>query len=426
MTNAISLSFVLSALALALGVAFMFIWPLLKAEKRQNASLLQLNISVFKERLQELEQDYAQAKIDQDTFDALKTELERQLLSLAQEHQHNEQLPQHKLSKGVIWALFLSVLVLVGIAYRGLAYQPKLWHWWQVKTQTEPLIDDLFANKQIAPERLAQQNLPDFARVLQKKLQSNPNNIDGWYMLGMAYLQGELADSALTAFANANRLDPARDDIALSYAQTLIFTQQGRLNPKSRELLMQVLNKHPEHEGALLLMGMGAFRSGDYAGALAFLPRLKQVHLARTGDDKAKAIEEIDKAIAIAQKGGLDPTAPKTGIQVTVKLSKELQSKLSANDVLFVFAKALNGPPMPLAVVKQPVGRFPMTVELNDQQSMMPELKLSKFESVIVGARISKTGTPQGESGDLEAIAVPMTQQEKHQTVELLINQVRP
>jgi len=426
MTNAISLSFVLSALALALGVAFMFIWPLLKAEKRQNASLLQLNISVFKERLQELEQDYAQAKIDQDTFDALKTELERQLLSLAQEHQHNEQQPQHKLSKGVIWALFLSVLVLVGIAYRGLAYQPKLWHWWQVKTQTEPLIDDLFANKQIAPERLAQQNLPDFARVLQKKLQSNPNNIDGWYMLGMAYLQGELADSALTAFANANRLDPARDDIALSYAQTLIFTQQGRLNPKSRELLMQVLNKHPEHEGALLLMGMGAFRSGDYAGALAFLPRLKQVHLARTGESKAKAIEEIDKAIAIAQKGGQDPTAPKTGIQVTVKLSKELQGKLSANDVLFVFAKALNGPPMPLAVVKQPVGRFPIVVELNDQQSMMPELKLSKFASVIVGARISKTGTPQGESGDLEAIAVPMTQQEKHQTVELLINQVRP
>jgi cytochrome c-type biogenesis protein CcmH len=156
------------------------------------------------------------------------------------------------------------------------------------------------------------------------------------------------------------------------------------------------------------------------------LPHLKQVHLARTGESKAKAIEEIDKAIAIAQHGGQDVTLPKTGIQVTVKLSKELQRKLSANDVLFVFAKALNGPPMPLAVVKQAVGRFPIVVELNDQQSMMPELKLSKFASVIVGARISKTGTPQGESGDLEAIAVPLTQQDKNQTVELLINQVRP
>jgi cytochrome c-type biogenesis protein CcmH len=425
MTNAISVSFILSALVLSLGVALLFIWPLLKAEKRQNTSLLQLNINVFKERLQELEQDYTQAKIDQETFDALKTELERQLLSLAQEHQHSAQQVQHKLSKGVIWALFLTVLILGAIGYRGLAFQPKLWHWWQVQTQTEPLIDDLFANKQIAPERLAQQNLPDFARVLQKKLQSNPNNIEGWYMLGMAYLQGELADSAITAFANANRLDPARDDIALSYAQTLIFSQQGHLNPKSRELLMQVLNKHPDHEGALLLMGMGAFRSGDYAGALAFLPRLKQVHLARTGGSQAKAIEEIDKAIAIAQQGGQDTAASKAGIQVTVKLSKELQRKLSANDVLFVFAKALNGPPMPLAVVKQPVGRFPIVIELNDQQSMMPELKLSKFASVIVGARISKTGTPQGESGDLEAVAVPVTQNNKLQRVDLFINQVR-
>jgi hypothetical protein len=66
---------------------------------------------------------------------------------------------------------------LAAIGYRGLAYQPELWHWWQVQTQTEPLIDDLFANKQIAPERLAQQNLPDFARVLQKTLQSNPNKL---------------------------------------------------------------------------------------------------------------------------------------------------------------------------------------------------------------------------------------------------------
>nr|HQV21993.1 c-type cytochrome biogenesis protein CcmI [Agitococcus sp.] len=65
-------------------------------------------------------------------------------------------------------------------------------------------------------------------------------------------------------------------------------------------------------------------------------------------------------------------------------------------------------------------------VTLNDSQSMMPELKLSKFESVVVGARISKTGAPQGQSGDLEAVAVPVTQQGKLQQVELHINQVKP
>lgn len=425
MINSFSILFLVCAVSLLLVVAFVFVWSLIRAERQQNSSLLTLNIGVFKERLQELEQDYAQGKIDQETFDALKVELERQLLSLSEDEQ--VALSQ-KLSKRSACALFVLVIVCALLSYRVLAYQPKIWHWWQVKTQTTPLIEDLFANKQVDSERLASQNLADFARVLQKKLQDEPKNVDGWYMLAMAYLQGELPDLALVALEKANRLEPTRDDIALSYAQTLVFTEQGRLSPKSRELLMQVLNKHPDHEGALLLMGMGAFRSGDYAGALVFLPRLKQVHLARTGDNQGQAIEEIDKAIAIAQQGG-EPQATthaNTGIKVTVKLAKELQTKLQGGEVLFVFAKALNGPPMPLAVVRQNVDRFPIEVLLNDSQSMMPELKLSKFESVIVSARISKTGTPQGESGDLEAVAVPVTQQGKLQQVDLLINQVKP
>lgn len=425
MINSYSLAFISSAAALSLIVALVFIWPLLRSAREQNSSLLALNIDVFKERLAELEQDKLDGKIDEETFVALKTELERQLLSLAEQmEQKNQQ--QASSSRGLIWSLGLLIPLLAAGAYWTFMPHNQIWRWWQVQTETEPLINDLFANKQIEPERLAKQNLADFARVMQKKLQTNPNNVDGWYMLAMAYIQGELPDLALTALANANRLDPARDDIALSYAQTLVFTQQGQLSTKSRELLMQVLNKHPEHEGALLLMGMGAFRSGDYASALVFLPKLKQVHKQRTGESQSQALAEIDKAIAIAQQGGEKLAENQTGIEVTVKLAKELQSKLQPDDTLFVFARALNGSPIPLAVVRQPVGRFPLVVALTDKQSMMPTMKLSTVESVVVGARISKTGTPQGASGDLEAIAVPVTQNGKLQHIELLINQVKP
>lgn len=425
MINSYSLAFISSAAALSLIVALVFIWPLLRSAREQNSSLLALNIDVFKERLAELEQDKRDGKIDEETFVALKTELERQLLSLAEQmEQKNQQ--QASSSRGLIWSLGLLIPLLGAGAYWTFMPHNQIWRWWQVQTETEPLINDLFANKQIEPERLAKQNLADFARVMQKKLQTNPNNVDGWYMLAMAYIQGELPDLALTALANANRLDPTRDDIALTYAQTLVFTQQGQLSTKSRELLMQVLNKHPEHEGALLLMGMGAFRSGDYASALVFLPKLKQVHKQRTGESQSQALTEIDQAIAIAQQGGEKLAENETGIEVTVKLAKELQSRLQPNDTLFVFARALNGSPIPLAVVRQPVGRFPLVVALTDKQSMMPTMKLSTVESVVVGARISKTGTPQGASGDLEAIAVPVTQNGKLQHIELLINQVKP
>ncbi|HNA21852.1 MAG TPA: c-type cytochrome biogenesis protein CcmI [Agitococcus sp.] len=425
MINSYSLAFISSAAALSFIVALVFIWPLLRSAREQNSSLLALNIDVFKERLAELEQDKLDGKIDEETFVALKTELERQLLSLAEQmEQKNQQ--QASSSRGLIWSLGLLIPLLGAGAYWTFMPHNQIWRWWQVQTETEPLINDLFANKQIEPERLAKQNLADFARVMQKKLQTNPNNVDGWYMLAMAYIQGELPDLALTALANANRLDPARDDIALTYAQTLVFTQQGQLSTKSRELLMQVLNKHPDHEGALLLMGMGAYRSGDYASALVFLPRLKQVHIKRTGESQSDALTEIDKAIAIAQQGGEKLAENQTGIEVTVKLAKELQSRLQPNDILFVFARALNGSPIPLAVVRQPVSRFPLVVALTDKQSMMPTMKLSTVESVVVGARVSKTGTPQGVSGDLEAIAVPVTQNGKLQHIELLINQVKP
>ena len=173
-------------------------------------------------------------------------------------------------------------------------------------------------------------------------------------------------------------------------------------------------------------MGMGAYRSGDFAGALVFLPKLREVHIARTGNSQSNAIKEIDQAIASAKMGGDQVVAAGGGIRVTVTVTKELQAKIQSTDTIFIFARALNGPPMPLAVVRQAVGTLPLTVELNDKQSMIPEMTLSKFPSVVVNARISKSGTPQGASGDLEAVAVPLTQNGKLQQVELIINQIKP
>jgi cytochrome c-type biogenesis protein CcmH len=423
-SNPISIVFVLSALGLSLFVALVLIWPVLRAGRERQHSLLDLNVQVFEERLHELEQDKSEGKVDSETFNALKTELERQLLSLAA--QPNKVEAAKPVGRFTAVGLFLIVPVLAATAYGLLAYKPVLWHWWQVQNQTGPIVDKLFVGVQPTSEELEKQNLADFARVMQLRLQDKPNNPDGWYMLGMAFLQGELVDQAAIALGHANRLDPQRDDIALAYAQTLVFSQRGQLSPLSRELLMQVLNKNPQHEGALLLMGMGAYRSGDYASALVFLPKLREVHIARTGDSQSAAIKEVDQAIALAKQGGEKVVAASGGIRVTVTVTKELLSKIQPTDTIFIFARALNGPPMPLAVVRQAVGSFPLTVELNDSQSMIPDMKLSKFPSVVVNARISKSGMPQGASGDLEAVAVPLTQDGKLQQVELIINQVKP
>lgn len=416
------LTFAALALVLTLLMTLAVLLPVMRRRDEQH-SLLALNVQVFRERLAELEEDRASGRVDADTFAALKTELERQLLTLQPDDTGSSR--EGRLGRASMVVLLILLPVLAAVSYIALAWQPALATWWQVREQTGPVVEKLFTGQKPTPEELQSQNLPDMVRMMQARLQQHPEDTDGWYMLGMSYLQGQLADPAMEAFDHALDLSPQRDDIALAYAQTLLFTRGGKLDEQSRALLGRVLERHPEHEGALLLMGMGAYRAGDMQTALQYLPVLKQVHIARTGEASSEALSEVDKIIALARAGG-EKAADSAGIRVTVRLADALKGKVPADATLFVFARALNGPPMPLAVVKLAAGNFPVDADLNDSQAMMPELKLSKFPSVVISARISRSGNPAGESGDLEAIAVPLTQNGKIQKVDVVISQVRP
>ena len=416
------LMFLSLALALTFLMALAILLPSLRGRDGQH-SLLDLNVQVFRERLAELEQDKTEGRVDEPTFLALKTELERQLLSLQPEAVSAES--GARLGRKALLGLTVLLPVMAAGAYALLAWQPALGTWWQTQQKTGPIVEKLFAGESPSQEEIASQNLPDMVRVMQARLQQHPEDTDGWFMLGMSYLQGELADQALEAFDHAWRLSPQRDDISLAYAQTLLFTRQGRLDDQSRQLLAAVLERHPQHEGALLLMGMGAYRAGDMATALQYLPVLKQVHIARTGEKDSQALAEVDRVIALAKAGG-EAAASQGGIRVTVSIADGIKSRIPKDATLFVFARALNGPPMPLAVIRKPVENFPVVVELNDSQAMMPDLRLSRFASVVVNARITRGGNPAGEKGDLEAIAVPLTQNGKMQAVNVLISQERP
>ena len=106
-------------------------------------------------------------------------------------------------------------------------------------------------------------------------------------------------------------------------------------------------------------------------------------------------------------------------------LAAELADQASPEDALFVFARATNGPPMPLAAARKQVKDLPLDIVLNDAMAMMPTLKISSYDSVQINARVSKSGTPTESSGDLVAVAVP-ARPGQEQTVELVIKSVVP
>jgi cytochrome c-type biogenesis protein CcmH len=88
-----------------------------------------------------------------------------------------------------------------------------------------------------------------------------------------------------------------------------------------------------------------------------------------------------------------------------VTLAPGLASKVSPKDTLFVFARAADGPPMPVAVLRRRAGDLPLAFALDDSTSMAQGRKLSAVRNVIVGARISKSGEALPQPGDLQGLS---------------------
>jgi cytochrome c-type biogenesis protein CcmH len=118
--------------------------------------------------------------------------------------------------------------------------------------------------------------------------------------------------------------------------------------------------------------------------------------------------------IRLVQEGGRSPSEPVAEEQLPadqspqiltglVQISDDLLGSLSSQDVVFIFAKASDGPPMPIAAMRVPVNQLPFSFVLDDSLSLMPSRKLSDFPQFLVGARISRSGNAIRASGDLES-----------------------
>jgi cytochrome c-type biogenesis protein CcmH len=106
-----------------------------------------------------------------------------------------------------------------------------------------------------------------------------------------------------------------------------------------------------------------------------------------------------------------------------VALADKLKAQAAPEDALFIFARAAEGPPMPLAVVRKHVRDLPVEVVLDDSMAMMPELKLSTFERIVIGARVSKSGRPTPSPGDLQGLSGPLAPRQNEGPYEVIVDQ---
>lgn len=277
------------------------------------------------------------------------------------------------------------------------------------------------------------------------KLAKNPDDVEGWMLLGRAYKSMERFAEARDALKNA--YDRAKDnpDVQVDYAEALALAGEGRrIDGRARELLDAAVRTDPNHQRALWLIGIADYQQQNYAAAVA---RWEQLRALMPPESDARG--SLDRQIADArQRGGLDPSAPATppstapaatataatsdaatsaGPQVTVEVSLDpkLRDKAPAGASVFVFARAASGPPMPLAVQRLTVADLPAKVVLTEAMSMMPTMKLSQFPQVVIGARISASGNAKAQSGDLQTLSAPLDVASKTPVV-LVIDQIVP
>lgn len=309
------------------------------------------------------------------------------------------------------------------------------------------------------------QPAPDMEQAvagLAERMKDEPDDLEGWMLLGRAYKTMERFAPAREALANAYRLAPENADVLIEYAEALVLASDSRrFQGEALQMLTQAVELQPDSQRGLWLMGIAAYQAENYAQSVQMWEKLlttlpadaepraalqERIADARqrgglgegsTGSpatDMAQAAaatppiastrsEAAAPAAASGKSDGVPAQAPR--LTVTVDIAPELKSKIGAGDVLFVFARAAQGPRMPLAIQRLPAARLPVTVTLDDSTSMMPAMKLSLIPQVVVGARISKSGQATPSPGDFETLSAPLANTQA-EPVALLIDRVVP
>lgn len=263
------------------------------------------------------------------------------------------------------------------------------------------------ASKQAAPSLTMEQALTE----LRAHLQQQPDDLQGWMLLAQTSSMLHQPADARDAFDHALKLSPNSAEAMIGWAENDSMTRADhRIDGRARELLQRAVKLQPDSQRGLWLLGISDFQNGDYRDAAATW-RLLQPQL-EPGSSVAQSVAE-QIAVADARAGGAPASAASTSgitsrgasLQVQVALAPALKAKVAAGDVLFVYARSADGPPMPLAVAKLDPARLPASVTLNDAMAMTPAFKLSSVKQVFVGARISHSGQPVAQPGDLEGDA---------------------
>ena len=404
--------FWLIASSMTLLILGLLLWPLLKRTVAVTGEQ-EKTLSIFRQQFAELGQDRANGVLTDELYEQARRELERRLLEETGTTETTPtRAPRQVNSRPVAIALAVIVPVVSGLLY---------WVLGNPLAMTQPTAASLSAQGGPEGAHASTDALEGLIERLKQKMVQNPNDGMGWVLLARSYVGLGRHAEAVSIYEKAVTLIPDDAQLLADYADTLGVVHGRKLEGKPEVLIQQALKIDPRNVKALMLAGTVAFTRKNFARAAK---DWEQARANLPADVDPEMTQQLTAAIdeARSQLGGgqsmvsalAEPAAPAQPagqprvIKGTVAMAPSLAGKGSPTDTLFVFAREMNGPPMPVSIVRATKKDLPFTFQLDDSTSPMPSRKLSSAGPVVIVARLSKSGQAMPQSGDLEGMSQPV------------------
>ncbi|MEC4240317.1 c-type cytochrome biogenesis protein CcmI [Pseudomonas sp. DSV-1] len=364
-----------AGLLLLIALSFLLI-PVLRGRRAQREEdRTALNVALYQERVAELQQQREEGVLTPEQFETGRAEAARELLADTE-----GVAPGRVSSLGKAIPLLAAVLVpVLGLGlYLHFGSSDKV---------------ELTREFSQPP-----QSLEEMVARLERAAAAQPDSAEGLYFLGRAYMAQNRPAEAAKVFERAANLAGRQPELLGQWAQAKYFADNKKWSDTLQALTDEALKADPKEVTSLGLLGIAAFEERRFQEAIGYWQRLMDE--LPEGDASRSALEGgIAKAREQLQASGAKvEAAPVAKAMASIKVSVDLADAVKASalpgDSVFIFARAVSGPPAPLAVKRVTVADLPITVELGDVDAMMPQLKLSNFPEVQLMARISRAGQP--------------------------------
>jgi cytochrome c-type biogenesis protein CcmH len=389
--------------ALLLVAALFVALPLWRKASSNNDVLRDAaNLGILRDQSTELEVDLRNGLLTQDAYDQGKSELQSRLI---EEVKITEQPVKPPRNPAKVLAIVLALMLPL---FSVLLYL------------TVGNTDALSPQDMIVADADGIIHSEEGLQRLEKKVKRIANNPTDWWVLARSYTELKRFPEAVTAYEHLVVLVPDEAQLWANYADVYAMANGQTLQGEQvTKLLNKSLELDANNTTALALSGSAAMERGDYATAITrwqtlvnqLEPGSPDIQVYRGGIKQASVLLAAQpggkqKLAQLSSGKAPEKAAANSAAAITgnVSLSPALAGKVAPTDTVFILARAAQGPKMPLAVLRKQVKDLPLKFTLDDSMAMQPQLKLSGFEQVVVVARVSKSGTPMAQSGDLQGL----------------------